>query len=57
MSDELVQDIEDGNIPMRDAKLRIKVLSEKHGYDKNEVTKIWGFGPFSEGANMLFDLT
>ena len=57
MTEELVIDIEDGNIPMRDIKLRTKVLSEKHGFDKNEAGKIWGFGPFGEGANMLFDIT
>ena len=57
LTEELVLDIEDGNIPMRDIKLRTKVLSEKHGYDKNEAGKIWGFGPFGEGANMLFDIT
>ena len=42
---------------MRDAKLRTKVLTEKHEFDKNETAKIWGFGPFGEGPNMLFDLT
>jgi elongation factor 2 len=42
---------------MRDLKMRIKVLSEKHNYDKTEAGKIWGFGPFGEGANMLFDIT
>jgi hypothetical protein len=36
MTDDLVKDIEDGNVPMRDVKLRTKVLSEKHGFDKNE---------------------
>jgi catalase len=57
LTDKLVADIEDGNIPMRDAKLRTKVLTEKHEFDKNDTTKIWGFGPFGEGPNMLFDLT
>lgn len=42
---------------MRDAKLRTKVLTEKHEFDKNDTNKIWGFGPFGEGPNMLFDLT
>lgn len=57
MEDALVKDIEDGNIPMRDVKMRTKILAEKHGFDKNDANKIWGFGPFGEGANMLFDIT
>lgn len=57
MEDALVHDIEEGNIPMRDVKMRTKILAEKHGFDKNDANKIWGFGPFGEGANMLFDIT
>ncbi len=57
LEDALVKDIEDGNIPMRDVKMRTKILAEKHGFDKNDANKIWGFGPFGEGPNMLFDIT
>lgn len=57
LDDKLVADIEEGNIPMRDIKLRAKILAEKHGFDKNDATKIWGFGPFGEGPNLLFDTT
>lgn len=42
---------------MRDVKTRSRILVDKFGYDKNETTKIWGFGPFGEGPNMLFDVT
>lgn len=54
---ELCEAIEQGDIPFRDPKARIKVLSEKHGWDKNLGNKIWGFGPLGEGANILVDLT
>jgi elongation factor 2 len=57
LEDKLVMDIENGDIPMRDVKQRTKILAEKHGFDKNDANKIWGFGPFGEGPNMLFDLT
>lgn len=54
---ELCEAIEQGDIPFRDPKARIKVLSEKYGWDKNLGNKIWGFGPLGEGANILVDLT
>ena len=42
---------------MRDIKARTKILADDHGFDKNDANKIWGFGPYGEGPNMLFDIT
>ena len=49
--------LEDGDIPMRDAKERLKVLSSKYNWDKNEANKIWAFGPYGEGPNVIVDIT
>jgi len=57
ISEELSQAIEQGDVPLRDAKQRIKVLSDKFGWDKNLGSKIWGFGPLGEGPNVMVDLT
>ena len=42
---------------MRDVKKRIKVLSEKFSWDKNEAGKVWAFGPLGEGPNLIIDQT
>lgn len=57
ISTELCEAIEQGDIPFRDAKARIKILSDKYNWDKGLGNKIWGFGPLGEGANVLVDLT
>ena len=49
--------IEDGEVPMRDAKARLKLLSSKFGWDKNDASKIWAFGPYGEGPNVIVDST
>ncbi len=49
--------IEAGDIPMRDVKQKIKYLHEKFDMDKNEANKIWAFGPYGEGPNLIVDIT
>lgn len=42
---------------MRDAKARLKLLSTKFEWDKNDANKIWSFGPYGEGPNVIIDST
>jgi len=42
---------------MGDAKERTKLLKEKHDWDATEATKIWAWGPETEGANLVVDQT
>jgi elongation factor 2 len=58
MTEELCKDIEDGKCgPKADPKERAKLYKEKHGFDDNEARKIWCWGPETEGANMVTDVT
>ena len=49
--------IEEGQIPFRDAKQRVKVLHDKWDWDKSEANKLWAFGPEGEGPNIIVDIT
>merc|ERR1719299_280285 len=58
MSEELSKDIEEGLAgPKADPKERTKLYKEKHGFDDNDARKIWCWGPETEGANMVTDVT
>merc|ERR1719159_2362082 len=58
MTDELCKDIEDGKAgPKADPKERTKLYKEKYGFDDNEARKIWCWGPETEGANIVVDVT
>merc|ERR1719215_2391312 len=58
MSDELACLIEDGKAgPKADAKERTKLLKEKFDWDDNAALKIWAWGPETEGANVVVDVT
>merc|ERR1719436_470657 len=58
MSDELSTAIEDGKAgPKADAKERAKLLRDSYGWDDNAARKIWGWGPETEGANVVVDKT
>merc|ERR1711988_816680 len=58
MSDELSKDIEEGKAgPKADSKERIKLLKEKYDWDASDATKIWAWGPETEGANVVVDKT
>merc|ERR1719262_639567 len=58
MEEELCKDIEDGKAgPKADPKDRTKLYKEKYGFDDNEARKIWCWGPETEGANIVVDVT
>merc|ERR1711959_801919 len=42
---------------MGDAKERAKEYAEKYDWDKNNALKIWCYGPETEGANLVVDVT
>merc|ERR1719301_211362 len=58
MTEELCQAIEDGAAgPKADAKERAKLLKEKFSWEAMEATKIWAWGPETEGANVVVGRT
>lgn len=58
MSENLTKEIEAGNIgPKDEAKLRVRKLVDKFGWDSTEAKKMWVFGPDSSGPNILVDAT
>ena len=42
---------------MRDNKAKIRYLADKFDWDKNEANKIWAFGPYGDGPNVIVDMT
>lgn len=57
LPEELVDEIECGGINFNmDLKEKTKKFVE-FGFDKNEVTKIWAFGPELDCPNMILDVT
>merc|ERR1712087_572611 len=58
MDDELSKAIEDGACgPKAEAKERAKLLKEQFDWDANDASKIWCWGPETEGANVVVDKT
>jgi len=58
IDEELCASIEEGKSgPKADPKERTKLLKEKFGFDDNEARKIWCWGPETEGANIVVDVT
>ena len=58
LADELPELIENGEIsPTQDVKARGKRLCEEFGWEKDDTTKIWCFGPDNIGPNMVVDVT
>uniref|UniRef100_A0A061RW56 Elongation factor 2 n=1 Tax=Tetraselmis sp. GSL018 TaxID=582737 RepID=A0A061RW56_9CHLO len=60
MEEGLADAIEEGDVtPRDDPKNRAKVLVDKFGWDKElaKGPKIWCFGPDTQGANLLIDMT
>lgn len=50
--------IENGEInPTQDIKVRGKRLTDEFGWEKDDTTKIWCFGPDNTGPNLVVDLT
>jgi elongation factor 2 len=58
MVENLTKEIEAGNIgPKDEAKLRVRKLVDKFGWDSVEAKKMWVFGPDNQGPNILVDTT
>jgi len=59
MDEELNKAIEEGTVgPKTDPKERAKILTEKFDWDKQVAqTKIWCYGPETDGANLVVDST
>lgn len=57
LSEDFVLAIENGEINFRDPKEKMKQLVDKFEWDKNEASKIWGFGPDGTGPNVIVDIT
>jgi elongation factor 2 len=58
MSEELCNDIEDGKLgPKVDPKERTKLYRDKYEFSDNDARKIWAWGPETEGANIMVDVT
>merc|ERR1719333_444655 len=58
MSDELCAAMEDGKLgPKAEAKERARTLREKYEWDEGAARKIWCWGPETEGANVVVDVT
>jgi len=55
---ELTDEIDAGKCGAKtDPKERAKILHEKYDWDKNHALKVWCYGPETEGANMVVDVT
>merc|ERR1712195_457583 len=58
MNEDLSKAIEEGPAgPKADPKERAKLYREKFDWDENAARKIWGWGPETEGANLVVDQT
>merc|ERR1712203_78406 len=58
LSEELSQEIESGPAgPKSDPKERARLYREKFDWDENSARKIWCWGPETDGANIVVDLT
>lgn len=58
LHEELPLLIENGEIsPTQDIKIRGKRLADEFGWEKDDTTKIWCFGPDNTGPNMVVDIT
>lgn len=58
IDEELAKAIESGEVtPKDDPKVRARKLAEDYEWDVTEARKIWAFGPNTDGANLLVDVT
>jgi elongation factor 2 len=58
LAEELCGEIDGGKLGAKmDAKERAKEYAEKYDWDKNHALKIWCYGPETEGANVVVDVT
>jgi elongation factor 2 len=58
LEDGLLAAIEAGEInPRMDVKTRAKELQNKYGWEQTDSRRVWGFGPDSNGPNLIVDTT
>merc|ERR1711862_269576 len=58
LDEELSKSIEDGPAgPKSDPKERMRLYREKFDWDENAARKIWGYGPETDGPNVVVDMT
>jgi len=58
LEEEISKQIEDGPLgPKADAKERAKMFKEKFEWNDSDARKIWCWGPETEGANIVVDVT
>merc|ERR1719301_97664 len=58
LDEELSLAIEDGKMgPKAEAKEKARTLREKYDWDENAARKIWCYGPETQGANVVVDMT
>jgi len=58
LEEEMSKGIEDGSLgPKADLKERTKLLKEKFEWSDADARKIWCWGPETEGANVVVDVT
>jgi len=58
MEDDLCKAIENGKAgPKADPKERAKLLKDEFTWDPSEATKIWAWGPETDGPNLVVDKT
>jgi elongation factor 2 len=58
LDEKLAEEIAQGRVtPRDDFKARARLLAEEYGWDAGEARKIWSFGPNTNGANLLVDVT
>jgi len=58
LDEDLSKEIEAGPAgPKAEAKERARLYREKFDWDENAARKIWGWGPETEGPNVVVDLT
>jgi len=53
IAEKLIRALEDKKIEEKDQKIRSKQLSDDHGWDKTDTTKIW----FFSGSNCIVDMS
>lgn len=58
ISGDLAVEIEAGRVTLTmDKKEFSNILTKDFNFDKNDVAKIWAFGPNDDGPNMIVDIT
>jgi len=57
LDEELVTEIENGQIDPHDTKKLARILQDKYNWDSHDAKKVWVFGPEDCGPSLLVDTT